>query len=122
MNEKTMAARLKKALKDRYGFYLGTGAAQDILASVLGASDEEPLTWTTDLPTESGWYWIQHPDDGGQATMRHLSRYHGEWHFDGRLSSEIPPRGFDARVKRMDTLWMQQAGCRFYGPLRVPKS
>lgn len=82
---------------------------------------ERPLAWTTDLPTEPGWYWIRHPDDGDQATMRHLARSHGEWSFDGRLSSEILSQGYSCKPKRLDTLWMKMVGCKFYGPLRVPK-
>lgn len=65
-------------------------------------------------PEELGWYWIKRDD--GTKFLCFLSRGHGQWYFDGELSSmEHGSWGSFKRVRA------SHLGVSFYGPLMPPE-
>jgi hypothetical protein len=51
---------------------------------------QEALVWTTDTPTEPGWYWVKW--SGGGTTIRHLNVFEikREGHTMSHFAGPIP--------------------------------
>jgi hypothetical protein len=91
--------------------------------SDCGVPDECGLTWTTERPTEPGWYWARGRklDHDGSPEIVELHRMHYPWTdqtkppvYWGDVYAGSPVTGYDGETPRVDE-WIE-----WYGPLTPP--
>jgi len=79
------------------------------------------MKWTTDLPTEPGWYWVKNDFDimptvyfitEGRMFLSERQLHNA---YSGRLSNP-PTQPFEEKMS-----WHTEHNARFAGPLRPPE-
>ena len=70
---------------------------------------DEPQQWTTELPTESGWYWLAWSADTGSTNPRLAEVHTGPWY------CALHGLSFCMTEDRIP------AGAHWLGPIAVPE-